>query len=294
MKVSLCLPYMERQYDRSTTLEWCRLADAGPFASLSCGERITSYTQDMRVLLSAAAALTERVRIVPSLYVLPMHSPVRVAKELATLDVLSGGRVTATLGVGGREHDYRALGAPFDRRLQRLDDGVREMRRIWAGEPPFPGADPVGPKPIQAGGPPLWAGAMNPRAMQRASAWADGVYGFTMDGGARAVREQSERARSAWRERGRPRPPYIATGFWFSLADGAENRLRGYVYEYLKILDDAVARAVAASMKCFTAVAVGEALDAIAAEGCDECFLVPASLELSEIERAAAVVDRRR
>lgn len=293
MKVSLCLPYMEREYDRSTTLEWCRLADAGPFASLSCGERITSYTQDMRVLLSAAAALTERVRIVPSLYVLPMHSPVRVAKELATLDVLSGGRVTVTVGVGGRVDDYRALGSPLERRLQRLDDGVAEMRRIWAGEPPFAGADPVGPTPVQKGGPPIWAGAMNPKAMQRASAWADGIYGFSMDAGVKTVREQSERARNAWRERGRA-APYIASGFWLSLAENAESRLRSYVYEYLKIIDDGIARAVAETMSCFTKEAVADALDAIAAEGCDECFLVPATLDPIEIDRAATVIAARR
>ncbi len=294
MKVSLCLPYMEREYDRTTTLEWCRLADEGPFASLSCGERITSYTQDMRILLGAAAALTERVRIIPSLYVLPMHSPVRVAKELATLDVLSDGRVTVTVGVGGREHDYRAIGSPFTKRLQRLDDGVAEMRRIWAGEPPFEGADPVGPEPVQTGGPPIWAGAMNPKAMKRASAWADGVYGFTMDGGVATVREQSQRARDAWRERGRTDRPYVATGFWFCLSSDAETRLRTYAYDYLKIIDEGIARAVAESMKCFTPEAVAESLDAIEAEGCDECFLVPTTLETSEIDRAAALIARRR
>ncbi len=293
MKVSLCLPYMERDYDRSTTLEWCRLADQGPFESLSCGERITSYTQDMRILLGAAAALTERVRIIPSLYVLPMHSPVRVAKELATLDVLSQGRVTVTVGVGGREHDYRAVGSPFTKRLQRLDDGVARMRSIWAGEAPFEGADPVGPLPVQAGGPPIWAGAMNPKAMQRASAWAQGVYGFTMDGGVETVRQQSQRAVDAWRERGREERPYVATGFWFCLTSDAESRLKTYVYDYLKIIDDGVARAVADTMKCFTPEAVAEALDAIAAEGCDECFLVPASLDPGEVERAAALVQRR-
>lgn len=294
MKVSLCLPYMEREYSRATTLDWCRLADQGPFASLSCGERITSYTQDMRIVLAAAAALTERVRIIPSLYVLPMHSPVRVAKEMATLDVLSNGRVTVTVGVGGREHDYRAIGAPFEKRLQRLDDGVAAMRRIWAGEPPFEGADPVGPTPIQPGGPPLWAGAMNPKAMQRASAWAQGVYGFTMDGGVKTVREQSERARQAWQARGRTDRPYVATGFWYSLVDGAEARLKTYVYEYLKIIDDGIARAIADTMRCFTPQAVADSLDAIAAEGCDECFLVPATLELAEIEAAAEVVAGRR
>jgi len=293
MKISLCLPYMERDYARSTTLDWCRLADEGPFESLSCGERITSYTQDMRIVLGAAAALTSRVRIVPSLYVLPMHPPVRVAKEMATLDVLSGGRVTVTVGVGGREHDYRAVGSSFKHRLQRLDDGVAEMRRIWAGEPPFEGADPVGPTPVQEGGPPLWAGAMNPKAMKRASVWADGVYGFTMDGGVDSVRRQSRLARDAWRDSGRQKKPYVATGFWYSLADGAESKLRAYVYDYLEILDEKMARAVADSMRCFDAGSIGDSLDAIAAEGCDECFLVPATLETVEVERAAKLVASR-
>jgi N-acetylglutamate synthase/N-acetylornithine aminotransferase len=65
---------------------------------LSCGERITGYTLEMRNTLAFAAAVTERVRIVPSLYVLPMHSAVWAAKEIATLDLLSNGRVTVTVG----------------------------------------------------------------------------------------------------------------------------------------------------------------------------------------------------
>ena len=180
MQIGMCMPYMERDYDRQTTLAWCRGIDAGPFASLSCGERITSYTQDMRIVLAAAAALTQRVRIVPSLYVLPMHSAVWAAKEIATLDVLSAGRVTVTVGIGGRENDYRAVNASFARRAQRLEQQVAEMRRIWSGEPPFEGADPVGPTPVQPGGPPIWAGAMMPKSIARAARWADGNYNFCM------------------------------------------------------------------------------------------------------------------
>src|SRR5262245_46753036 len=100
------MPYMERGYSRATTLEWCRAIDAGPFSTPSWGERIVPSTQDMRLLPAAAAALPSRVRIMPSLYVLPMHPPVLAAKEIATLDVLSGGRVSVTLGIGGREGDY--------------------------------------------------------------------------------------------------------------------------------------------------------------------------------------------
>ena len=117
MEVGVCLPYMKEGLARRTLLGFARAVDAGPFTGLSCGERIVGPTIDMATMLAAAAAVTERVRIVPSLYVLPMHDPVWAAKEIATLDVLSGGRVEVTVGVGGRPHDYRAVGASFARAL---------------------------------------------------------------------------------------------------------------------------------------------------------------------------------
>src|ERR671922_156315 len=98
-----------------------------------------------------------------------------VARALAAVDRLSNGRLTVGVGVGGREHDYRAVGAPFGRRWQRMDDAVAAMRAVWAGEPPFAGADPVGPPPVQPGGPPLVAGVMGPKALARAARWAAGV-----------------------------------------------------------------------------------------------------------------------
>ena len=97
MDVGICFPYMERDLSRDVALAWFRAVDEGPFSSLSCGERITGYTVEMVTTLGAAAAVTERVRIVPTLYVLPMHSAVRAAKEIATLrkrvnDLALGGR----------------------------------------------------------------------------------------------------------------------------------------------------------------------------------------------------------
>jgi alkanesulfonate monooxygenase SsuD/methylene tetrahydromethanopterin reductase-like flavin-dependent oxidoreductase (luciferase family) len=109
MDVGICLPYMKRGLTRETLLGFARAIEAGPFASLSCGERITGPTVDLPTTLAAAAAVTSRVRIVPTLYVLPLHDAVKAAKEIATLDVLSGGRVEVTVGVGGRPKDYRAV-----------------------------------------------------------------------------------------------------------------------------------------------------------------------------------------
>src|SRR6056297_1940001 len=154
MKIGICLPYMKAGLGREDFLNWFRAVESAPFHSVSCGERVHGPTFDMRVILSAAAAVTERVEITPTLYVLPMHSAIRVAKEIASLDVLSGGRVRkVAVGYGGREQDYRAMGAKFVGRYGRMDRQVDEMRRVWAGEELVEGAGPIGPEPTQAGGP---------------------------------------------------------------------------------------------------------------------------------------------
>ena len=101
MDVGVALPTMAPDYSRATTLDWARRIDAGPFSSISCGERITFRNQEMMVVNAAAAALTERVRVFVNLVVLPFHPVPVIAKQLATLDVLSGGRVTVGVGVGG-------------------------------------------------------------------------------------------------------------------------------------------------------------------------------------------------
>ncbi|MAE95572.1 MAG: LLM class flavin-dependent oxidoreductase [Deltaproteobacteria bacterium] len=293
MKIGMCLPYMEREFSRADILAWCRAIDGGGFSTLACGERVTGHTYDMRVLLSAAAAVTERVTIMPTLYVLPMHSAARVAKEMATLDVLTEGRSALAVGVGGREMDYRALGASFERRHERLDEQVAELKRLWAGGRPFEGADELGPAPIQAGGPPIFAGAMGPKAIRRAAAWAEGLYSWSGNGEAAEIEGQLALARAAWQEAGREEAPRRLVGFWLSLADDASARLQRYVYEYLRVFGEAPARAAAKTMTRSTPAAVGEALDAMEALGAEECLLVPATADLSEVDRAAEIIASR-
>jgi alkanesulfonate monooxygenase SsuD/methylene tetrahydromethanopterin reductase-like flavin-dependent oxidoreductase (luciferase family) len=281
---------MERDLDRERLLGWCRAIDTGPFSSISCGERITAYTIEMRTMLGAAAAVTERVRIVPTLYVLPMHNAVWAAKEIATLDLLTNGRVTVTVGVGGRPNDYRAVDASFARRHQRMDEQVAQMRSIWAGEPPFPGADPVGPTPVQPGGPPILAGVMGPKATRRAAEWAQGVYVFSGNGQKDEIARSLEMVERAWQDAGRSEPPRKVAGFWYSLAPNGKERLQEYVFEYLKTFGEEGARAMAKQMDRATPDAVRESLDAMRELGCDECYLVPATSELAEVEAAAALV----
>jgi len=175
MKIGICLPYMKAGLDRKAYFEWFRAVEDSPFHGVSCGERVHGPTCDMRVVLAAAAAATERLEITPTLYVLPMHSAVQVAKEVATLDVLSGGRVRkVALGYGGREQDYLALGAQFKGRYGRMDRQVEELRRVWRGEEIVEGGGPIGPPPTRPGGPLLLAGAIGPQSIARCAQWADG------------------------------------------------------------------------------------------------------------------------
>ncbi|HUH36573.1 MAG TPA: LLM class flavin-dependent oxidoreductase [Spongiibacteraceae bacterium] len=293
MKFGICLPYMKPSISRDTILGWSRAIDQGPFNSLTCGERITGNTLEMRAVLAAAAAVTERVRIVPSLYVLPMHDAVWAAKEIATLDLLSNGRATVVVGVGGREQDYRAVGADFSNRFKRMDEQVAQMRRIWAGEAPFPGADEVGPRPVQAGGPPVIAGAMGPKSIQRVAHWADGLYGFAMNGEREVMQYFFDSADAAWTAAGRSTPPVKMGGFWCSLARDSKAALQSYVYDYIKIAGEDEARKTAASMTRHTPAAILEAIDGIEQTGCEELMLVPATAELCEVERLAELIDKR-
>lgn len=286
MQLSMTLPTMLAQ-TREQTVAWIRGVDEGPWASLAVPERVTYPSHSLTVQLAAAAALTERVRLWSTVVVLPAHDAVQVAKDMASVDVLSGGRLTVGVGVGGRDDDYRAVGASFARRWQRLDEQVATMRRIWAGEPPFEGADPVGPPPAQAGGPPIVAGSAGPKALARAAQWAAGVDDPTLI--ARVTEEAGraavERIRAAWRAAGRTDPPHLSANVWYALGDGAADRLRSYAYDYMEIFGTDVASAVAGATDVNTPEALRAAVAACEAAGYDELILVPTTADPDELTR---------
>jgi alkanesulfonate monooxygenase SsuD/methylene tetrahydromethanopterin reductase-like flavin-dependent oxidoreductase (luciferase family) len=131
---------------------------------------------------------------------------------------------------------------------------------------------------------------MGRKAMRRAAVWADGVYVFSLSGDGDDAKRMLDMADEAWREAGRDRPPVKWAGFWYSLAPDAENRLRSYVYEYLQVAGEKLARAVAKSMKRFTPEAVRESMESFAALDVDQIVLVPATADLAELEQAETLI----
>jgi len=142
---------------------------------------------DSIVALMRIASFTERVRLGTGVLVLPHHNPILVAKTLATLDVLSGGRVIAGFGGGYAEPEFRALGVRFDRRGAITDDHLGAIRALWTQDVPgfagrftrFEGIR-FEPKPVQRPHPPIVVGGTAPPALRRAAREGDGWYGFAL------------------------------------------------------------------------------------------------------------------
>ncbi|KAA1426094.1 LLM class flavin-dependent oxidoreductase [Nocardioides antri] len=293
MEVGVALPQMARHYAPETTVDWARAIDDGPFSSLSAGERVTFPNPDMVASLAAAAAVTSRVRIMTNVWVLPAHPIAMVAQQVGTLDQLAGGRLVLGVGIGGRDGDYDALGASTHRRHQRLDEQVRELRRLLDGQPPYPRADPVGPALADGRTPELLAGALGPKALARAARWADGVTGFSVTGARQEFVDVNTRADAAWAAAGRGTPRKVTGCFYALGVPDPEEVLRDFAERYLGFLGPELATAFAGRMTAHSPDRVRRVLDDAEAAGCDEVVLVPASVDLRCLDAAAELVAAR-
>ena len=182
-------------------------AEAAGFATLWAGEHVvmvdnsdsrypyaadgqlavpaTADWLDPMVCLSFAAAATTTIGVATGVLLLPEHNPVMVAKQAASLDRLSDGRLTLGVGVGWSREEFDALGVPFARRGARTKEYVAAMRAIWRDDvASFDGEFArfdrirVNPKPVRDTGIPVVLGGNSDAALRRVAAWGDGWYGF--------------------------------------------------------------------------------------------------------------------
>jgi probable F420-dependent oxidoreductase len=143
---------------------------------------------DPAVALAHVAGHTRSIRLATGIIILPQRNPVVLAKELASLDVLSGGRLVFGLGAGYIPKEFAACGIPFAERGARTDEAIAVLRDLWTSERPhfegryFSYADvDAHPRPLQKPHPPIVVGGMSPPAFRRAVAHGNGWYGFALD-----------------------------------------------------------------------------------------------------------------
>jgi alkanesulfonate monooxygenase SsuD/methylene tetrahydromethanopterin reductase-like flavin-dependent oxidoreductase (luciferase family) len=244
-------------------------------------------------LMGALAAWTDQVRLMTTVIVPQLHDPVMLAKALATGDMLSGGRLTVGIGIGGRVEDYEAVGAdPATQTMRGMADRVAVMKRVWTGEKITGSVLPVGPAPVQAGGPPLLIGTIGPKTLRNAAAWADGLAGTTLDLDVAKQNELFDVARAAWAEAGKPKP-HLATSFWFALGSPADARQQ--VHRHLRRYMNWIPAEYIDAMAPTTGFAGSEdelaaVLRKFEAVGADEIQLIPTSSDLDQVRRVADLV----
>ncbi|WP_182887504.1 LLM class flavin-dependent oxidoreductase [Microbispora sp. H10885] len=200
MNVGLGLPVT----DPESLLDWARRADAGPFTTLGLLDRLVFDNPEPLVALAVLAGATSRVRLQTEVLLAPLRETALLAKQAATLDRLTGGRLVLGLGVGGREDDHLAAGTDIRTRGRRLDAQMAVLRRVWAGEPYGEGAGPIGPAPARPGGPEILFGGFKPAALRRVGRWGDGFLCAAAPSWAGPL---FETVRTAWREHGRDGAP---------------------------------------------------------------------------------------
>jgi alkanesulfonate monooxygenase SsuD/methylene tetrahydromethanopterin reductase-like flavin-dependent oxidoreductase (luciferase family) len=291
----MTMPVMEPDLDATVLETWARTIDEGPFSSLCWGERIAFDNPDNLTLLGALAAWTTRVRLLTTVMVPQLHDSVMLAKGLATGDLLSGGRLAVGIGVGGRHEDYHAVSADLGTQTMRdMAERVAVMKRVWAGEKITDSVLPVGPAPVQPGGPPLFVGSMGPKTIRSAAAWADGLAGTTLDLDVAKQNELFDVTRDAWAQAGKPKP-HLITSFWFAFGspEGSRAQMHRHLRRYMNWIPAEYVDAMAPMTGW--AGSEDELLDVLRTFeeiGADEVQLIPTSSDVDQLRRAADVAGR--
>jgi alkanesulfonate monooxygenase SsuD/methylene tetrahydromethanopterin reductase-like flavin-dependent oxidoreductase (luciferase family) len=264
---------------------WAAAAEARGFPTLATIDRVAFPNHDSLIALAAAAAVTERIELLPNILLAPTRNAVLLAKETATVASISGGRLTLGVGVGARPDDFAATGTEFRDRGRRTDEMLQTLIRAWRGEPVGGSPEPVAPE-VPGGSIPLVIGGTSKASVRRTieygTGWTSG--GVPPD----RVAPFAERIRAAWRDAGKEGEPRIVALTYFSLGDDVESASYEYLRRYYGHLGDYTERIAANALRSENAIK--DAAAAYADAGVDDLLLDPTVAEISQVDRLADVV----
>jgi alkanesulfonate monooxygenase SsuD/methylene tetrahydromethanopterin reductase-like flavin-dependent oxidoreductase (luciferase family) len=285
MRIGIGLPNPVLDVPGRLLLDWAGRAEDRGFASLATIDRIAYPSYDSLTALTAAAAVTDRVGLISNILLGPAYNPVLLAKATASLDQLSGGRLTLGLGVGSRADDYRLSGQSFADRGRRFDADLELLHRAWAGEPVAGSPFPVAP-PTTRGRIPVLIGGQPEPALPRAVRWG---AGFTIGGAPPEMAAGAVKAfREGWEQAGGPGQPRIVALTYFSLGEEHTDESLHNLRSYYGFLGD-WAEGVATSAPR-TPTAVRERAAAFEETGIDELIFDPTVADLDQVDRLADAV----
>lgn len=291
MRIGMTIPFMEPGWNREAMKAWAQEIDRGPWASVAMGERITFVNPEFMTSLSATAAWTERVELISTISVLTMHNPVLMAKQFATIDVISNGRLTVGVGTGGRKEDYESIGADWgNHRMAKLEENAEIMRRVWRGDTTvLPKAlRIVEPLPVQKGGPQILVGAIGPKSLAAAARYADGLSGFSMTASLDDIKQSFDQFNQAWQAAGRSGKPRLIASFWYGIEQKGKEGLEAHLTRYMNFMPKDISgylipisgfRGSISELKNF--------IEEIRKLGADDVILAPTTTNIGEMKSIA-------
>ena len=287
MQVGIGLPGTIPGVKGAFILDWAKLAEGGPFSSLSVLDWLVYPNYEPLITLAAVAGVTQRKRLVTTVLVAPLRNTAILAKQAASIDALSNGRLTLGLGIGGREDDFLAAQVPFHERGKRFDEQLATMERIWSGQSLSEKVGAIGPAPVQQGGPELLIGGYSPEAIKRISRWGNG---FISDGSRdpEAARQGYSVAEQAWKKAGRPGKPRFVAATNYGLGPDAAEKAAQYIRHYYAFTGPMADRL--ASSVPSTTEAVKGTIQAFSKAGVDELILWPTIPDVNQVELLARII----
>jgi alkanesulfonate monooxygenase SsuD/methylene tetrahydromethanopterin reductase-like flavin-dependent oxidoreductase (luciferase family) len=289
MRIGIGLPTRSDGIDGTGLLAWAARADELGYASLAVLDRVVDRSHEPLVTLAAAAGVTRRIRLLTSIVLAPTRETTLLARQAASLDALSGGRLTLGVGVGVRRDDYVATGVPFERRGVRLDEQLAVLRRIWGGEAfdDAAGIGPIGASPARPGGPELLVGGYVPAVVRRVVAHGDG---FMAPGGGEPAATAALWAEivEAWNAAARNGRPRWVGSSYVALGPDADEQAAAYIrsaYAFNPALAERRLRGIPTTPK-----AVRSTVERQAALGLDEFVFRPCAADPALPDRLADVL----
>ena len=280
MEIGIGLPNAVRGVDRAGTVEWARRSDQAGFSSLGTIDRLAFPNYESLIALAAAAAVTERIRLVTDILIAPFRDTAMLAKQAATVDGISNGRLVLGLAVGGRPDDFECAGVDFGQRGQIFERQLGELVEFWKGK------GGVGPAPVSGERPSLLIGGSADIAFQRAAKHADG---WTLGGGTpEAFSEGRAKLLEAWEAEGREGEPRTMALFYYGLGANAEEAAREDLADYYAWLGDYAEQIVASAAT--DPDTVNGYLAAFEEAGCDEVICFPVSTDPGQVDLLAEAV----
>lgn len=286
MRIALGLPSRIAGASGDLMLQWAVRAERGPFSSLVVTDRVVSQALEPLSVLAMAAGATKRIGLMTSVVIGPTRETTLLARQAATLDVLSNGRLTLGVGIGVRKNDYDASGFDFHRRGRRAEEQLPTLRRLWAGESLSNEIGPIGPPSPRRNGPELLIGGYVPAIVERIARWGDG-YMAPGGGEPESMLKMWREIESAWRAVGREGKPRWVGASYFALGPSAAEHASRYInanYGYNPELATKRLRTLPASQ-----TAVQDAIKRQADMGVDEFILRPCAEEFDQMDRLAEI-----